>query len=74
MALEKILGTNSVKDNLMIAGRNFNVLESGAGVEVHNIDATAHNDIRTQINNLVTSGTEYPIEPKANQIFYKINE
>lgn len=36
MALEKILGTNTVKDNLMIAGRNFNALD----------------DIREQINDL----------------------
>ncbi|WP_313413131.1 hypothetical protein [Sedimentibacter sp.] len=61
MELEKILGTNTVKENLMVSGRNFTKIEneSGGNVELHNLDETAHPDIRQQINSLIADSKKY---------------
>ncbi|MDF2948157.1 MAG: hypothetical protein K0R07_167 [Sedimentibacter sp.] len=58
ITLEKILGALTGKENLYRCGRNFTAIEealnNSGDVEAHNIDVTAHSDIRAQINDLDT--------------------
>jgi hypothetical protein len=71
MILEKILDSLHVSQNLGISRRNFIALETEVNEKLtaaHNTDATAHNDIRTQINSLDTEVDSHKLQGTAQII------